>query len=301
MNTMLLYNVPHDASFGAMIALYIFFTGLSAGSFFLSTLSYGFGRVQYRALSRPAIITATLMLMVAPVFLLLHVGKPLRSWHLFLFVNPGSPISWGSFLLTSYPLFCLIYMACIFQDKEKAAKRWGLIGIPFAVSVHAYTGFILAFCPARPLWHSSMIPLLFLVSAVVSGTALMILVFAALCKWRGDAMDVSGERGRLLLSLGRILGWLLILDLLMTGIDLLVASASGGEDRLGVEMLLTGELAPYFVGIEIILGKFVPLFILFHPRLKRVGPLLVASVLIVLGILFMRLDLVHVGEILPLL
>ena len=66
-------------------------------------------------------------------------------------------------------------------------------------------------------------------------------------------------------------------------------------------MLLTGELAPYFVGIEIILGKFVPLFILFHPRFRRVGPLLIASALIVLGILFMRLDLVHVGEMLPLL
>ena len=114
-------------------------------------------------------------------------------------------------------------------------------------------------------------------------------------------MDAEGERGRLLLSLGRILGWLLVLDLLMTGIDLLVASASGGEDRLGVGVLLAGELAPYFVGIEIILGKLVPLFILFHPRLQRVGPLLVASVLIVLGILFMRLDLVHVGEMLPLL
>ena len=301
MNTMLLYNVPHEASFGAMIALFIFFTGLSAGSFFLSTLAYGFGRIQYRALSRPAIITATLMLLVAPAFLLLHVGKPLRSWHLFLFLNPGSPITWGSFLLTSYPLFCLIYMACIFQDKDKAARRWGLVGIPFAVSVHAYTGFILAFCPARPLWHSSMIPLLFLVSAVVSGTALMILVFAGLCKWRGDAMDVSGEEGRLLLSLGKILGWLLILDLLLTGIDLLVASVSGGGDRLGVGMMLTGELAPYFLGIEIVLGKLVPLFILFHPRFRKVGPLLVASLLIVLGILFMRLDLVQVGEILPLL
>jgi len=300
-NAMLLYNVPHEDSFGVMIALYIFFTGLSAGSFFLSTLSYGFGRIQYRALSRPAIIMATLMLVVAPVFLLIHVGKPLRSWHLFLFVNPGSPISWGSFLLTTYPLFCLIYMACIFQGKEKAAKTWGLIGIPFAVSVHAYTGFILAFCPARSLWHSSMIPLLFLVSAVVSGTALMILVFAAQCRWKGEAMDAEGERGRLLLSLGRILGWLLVLDLLMTGIDLLVASASGGEDRLGVGVLLTGELAPYFVGIEIVLGKLIPLFIVFHPRLQRVGPLLVASLLIIVGILFMRLDLVRVGEFLPLL
>jgi tetrathionate reductase subunit C len=298
---MLLYNVPHEASFGAMIALYIFFTGLSAGSFLLSTLSYGFGQVRYRTLARPAIVTATLMLIVAPVFLLLHVGKPLRSWHLFLFVNPLSPITWGSFLLTTYPIFCLLYMASIFQNRERAAKRWGLIGIPFAVSVHAYTGFILAFCPARALWPSSMVPLLFLVSAIVSGTALMILVFAAQCRWKGVSLDAAGEQGRLLLSLARILGWLLMLDLLMTGIDLLVASVSGGEDRLGVGVLLTGELALYFLGIEIILGKAIPLFILFHPRLRRVGPLLVASVLIIAGILFMRLDLVRVGEILPLL
>ncbi len=301
MKPVLLYNVPHEASFGAMIALYIFFTGLSAGSFVLSTLSYGFGRVQYRALSRPAVVTATLMLVVAPVFLLVHVGRPLRSWHLFFFVNPESPITWGSFLLTSYPLFCLVYMACIFRNRERAAKRWGLIGIPFAVSVHAYTGFILAFCPARPLWHSSMIPLLFLVSAVVSGTALMILVFAALCRWRGESLDASGESGRLLLSLGRMMGWLLVLDLLLTGIDLLVASAAGGEDRFGVGVLLSGELAPYFLGFEVLLGKVVPLFILFHPRFRKPAPLLVASFLIVLGILFMRLNLVRVGEIMPLL
>jgi tetrathionate reductase subunit C len=300
-NTMLLHNVPHETSFGALIALYIFFTGLSAGSFFLSTLSYGFGRIQYRALSRPAIVTAFLMLVVAPVFLLLHVGQPLRSWHLFFFVNLRSPITWGSFLLTSYPLFCLIYMACIFQDRQKAAKRWGLIGIPFAVSVHAYTGFILAFCPARPLWHSSMIPLLFLVSAVVSGTALMILVFAAQCRWRGDSLDAQGEGGHMLQSLGRILGWLLVLDLLMTGIDLLAASVSGGQDRFGAGVLLSGELAPYFLGVEITLGKLIPLVILFHPRLQRAGPLVVASLMIIVGILFMRLDLVRVGEILPLL
>lgn len=300
MNPVLLYNVPHHASFGSMIALYIFFTGLSAGSFLVSTLAYGFGQVRYRALSRPAIVTATLMLLVAPVFLLVHVGRPLRSWHLFFFLNPGSPITWGSFLLTSYPLFCLIYMACIFQEKERAARRWGLIGIPFAVSVHAYTGFILAFCPARPLWHSSMIPVLFLVSAVVSGTALMILVFAGMCRRRREPLSPEGEPGRMLLSLGGMLGWLIVLDILLTGIDLLVASVSGGVDRSGVEMLLTGALAPYFLGIEVFLGKIVPLVLLFHPRLRRVGPLLVASALVVLGILFMRLDLVRVGEILPL-
>ena len=301
MNSILLYNVPHKESFGALIALYIFFTGLSAGSFFLSTLSYGFGLRSYRALSRPAIVTATVMLIVAPVFLLLHVGQPLRSWHLFFFLNPASPITWGSFLLTSYPLFCLLYMYCIFTEKVRAARITGLVGIPFAVSVHAYTGFILSFCAARPMWNSSMIPLLFLVSAVVSGTALMILVYAGWCKYRGEAIATESENGRLLLSLGRILGWILLVDLVLTGIEILVASVSGSESRWAVKELISGQLAPHFMGVEIFLGKLVPLPILFCSRFRKTGAILFASVLIMLGILFMRLDLVRVGELLPLL
>jgi tetrathionate reductase subunit C len=297
----LFYNVPHQESFGPLIALYIFFTGLSAGSFLLSTLAYGFGMKQYRALSLPSVVTATLMLVVAPVFLLLHVGKPLRSWHLFFYLNPGSPITWGSFLLTLYPLFCLVYMLSILQQKEGAARRWGLLGIPFAVAVHGYTGFILAFCPARPLWHSSMVPLLFLISAMVSGTALMILVFAGLCRWRGEDLGATKEKGAVFHSMGRILGWLLALDLLMTGVEILIGSVSGHETRRAVGVFLWGELAPFFLGIEILLGKVIPLILLFHPRLRGLGGLLLASVLIILGILFMRLDLVRVGELLPLL
>jgi len=298
---MLLYDVPHRESFGALIALYIFFTGLSAGSFFVSTLSYSFGLKPYRALARPAIVTATLMLIVAPVFLLVHVGQPLRSWHLFFFLNPASPITWGSFLLTTYPLFCVVYGTCIFLGKERAARGWGLAGIPFAVAVHGYTGFILSFCASRPMWHTSMVPLLFLVSAVVSGTALMLLVFAAFSKARGEEIGEGGENGKLVLSLGTILGWMLLLDLALTGAEILVGSVSGRENQRAVSLLLQGDLAPRFVGMEIVLGKLVPLALLLSGRFRKVWAVLVASLLIVVGILFMRLDLVAVGEFLPLL
>jgi len=292
----LLYTVPHHAAFGTFIALYIFFTGLSAGSFVLSTLSYGLGQTRYRSVARPAIVTATLMLLAAPAFLLVHVGRPLRSWHLFVYLNPGSPITWGSFLLTAYPLFCLLYMFCIFTERARAAKVWGLVGIPFAVAVHTYTGFILSFCSARPLWSSSMIPLLFLVSAVVSGTALVILVYAGWCRVRGGDVSSGSEAGEQIVALGRLMGWVLVLDLLLTGIEILVASVSDAESRWAVGELLGGRLAWRFVGVEMLLGKLVPLPLLFVPRMRRPLMVLVASLLILLGILFMRLDLLEVGE-----
>jgi len=299
-NAALLHTVPHHESFGTLIALYIFFTGLSAGSFLVSTLSYGFGLQRYRSVSRPAIVTATLLLAAAPLFLLFHVGRPLRAWHLFVYLNPASPITWGSFLLTGYPLFCLVYLYCIFTGRERGARFWGLVGIPFAVSVHAYTGFILCFCSARPLWNSSMVPLLFLVSAVLSGTALVILVYGAWCRLQGKGSGACSDSGELVVSLGRILGWVLVLDLLMTGIEILAASVSDAESRWAVGELLSGRLAVRFVGVEIVLGKLLPLPLLFLPCFRRPLFVFLASILILLGILFMRLDLVTVGELSPL-
>jgi hypothetical protein len=57
----------------------------------------------------------------------------------------------------------------------------------------------------------------------------------------------------------------------------------------------------HFVGVEIVLGKLLPLPLLFAPRFRKPFFIFLASGLILLGILFMRLDLVAVGELAPLL
>jgi tetrathionate reductase subunit C len=297
----LLYTVPHHASFGVPIALYIFFTGLSAGSFLLSTLSYGFGMDRYRALSLPGIVTAFVMLAVAPIFLLVHVGQPLRVWHLFFFLNPRSPITWGSFLLVLYPVLCLLYGYATVQGDVRAARGLGLAGIPLAISVHAYTGFILSFCACRPLWHTALMPVLFLVSAVASGTALMILLSAALECTRARRIALGVETKRTIDSLAVILAWVLVVDIVLTACEVLTGLAAGGHKAEAVRLLLDGPFRLAFLGGEMVLGKFVPLAVLAVPRFRTAGAVLAASALVVAGILLMRLDIVVAGEYIPLL
>ena len=109
METQVLYNITHQEAFGLFIAIYFYLTGLSAGSFILSTLSYGFGMEQYKPLGKVGIVLATVLLVIAPLFLLFHIGAPYRAWHLFVYLNWASPITWGSFLLVLYPVNCIIY------------------------------------------------------------------------------------------------------------------------------------------------------------------------------------------------
>lgn len=169
-----IYNVQHEMPLGILIANYFYLTGLSAGSFILSTLAYGFGIQRYKPISKSAIILATVLLLVAPINLVVDLEQPFRFYHLFLYFNFTSPITYGSFLLTVYPICCIVYTYYMFRENLKLAKICGLVGIPLALLVHGYTGFIMALGKARILWNTALMPTIFLVSAMVSGLALMI-------------------------------------------------------------------------------------------------------------------------------
>lgn len=298
METQVLYNIVPQEAFGLFIAVYFYLTGLSAGSFILSTLAYGFGFEKFKPLGKMGIVMATFLLVIAPLFLLFHVSAPLRSWHLFFYLNPASPITWGSFLLILYPINCIIYGTFMFLDKKKPTRIFGLIGIPLAISVHGYTGFIVAFGKARALWNTALMPILFLVSAIVSGIALMIL--AELIRSRFFSKEKRVDK-TLIDSLSRLLAWAIVVDLFLVFCDLAVLLISHSDAQAAAHLILAGKFFPLFVIVENLLGKIFPFIILIVPRFRKTIPVAVASLLILIGIFFMRYVVVVGGEAVPLL
>ena len=298
METQVLYNIIHQDAFGLNIAIYFYLTGLSAGSFILSTLAYGFGLKQYKPLGKTGVVVATVVLIIAPFFLLIHIGMPSRAWHLFVYLNMASPITWGSFLLILYPINCIIYGYFMFKENMKLTRVFGFIGIPLAISVHGYTGFILAFGKARALWNTALMPILFLVSAVVSGIALMILVVIIKDRFFSKEKKIDRE---LILSLGKLMAWMIVFDLFLVGSDLIVLSISHSDAQAAAHLILAGKFSPLFLIVENLLGKIVPFIILVVPRFRSLPWVIVASILVVIGIFFMRYVVVVGGEFAPLL
>lgn len=255
------YNVFHEEALGPPIALYFYMTGLSAGSFILSTLAYGFGIKQFKPLGKIGVVLATVLLVLAPLNLIADLGQPWRFWHLFPYLNMTSPITYGTFLLTIYPINCLIYAFFMFRGDDRMTRLFGLIGIPLAVSVHGYTGFIMALAKARALWNTALMPILFLVSAMVSGIALMILVVVA----AGFLSKARRPDPALVSSLGKILVGAILLDLFLVFSDVLVLLTADSEAYEAAMLILTGSFSPYFLGIEILAGALVPLALLVAP------------------------------------
>jgi len=294
----ILYNVEHKEAAGVLITLYFYLTGISAGSFIVSTLAYVFGQTKFKPIGKIAVILATVVLIIAPMALLIHVGRPFRAWRLFYNINFTSPISWGSFLLTLYPINCIIYGYFIFKNNAKMTKLFGTIGIPLAVAVHGYCGFILGFAKARHLWNTALMPILFLVSAIVSGVALVIFVVYIKDKFFSREGKVNEE---LIFGLAKLMGGFLLLDLFLVLSDVLILLA-GSEDAIKVGwLLLTGKFAIPFLGIENGLGKVVPAILIFSTKLRTTNRVVLASFLVMFGILFMRLIVVFAGEYFPLI
>ncbi len=291
------YDIFHEIPLGPLLANYFFMTGLSAGSFLLSTLAYGFGIKQYKPIAKTGVVMATLLLIFAPVNLMLDLEQPFRFWELFYYINPTSAISWGSFLLTLYPLNCVIYGWYIFTGKERLAKIFGLIGIPLALSVHGYTGFILGLAKARDLWNTALMPVLFLVSAMVSGIALMIVVISIKDRFFSAEKRVNRE---LIFNLANILILAILLDLALLATDLLVLMSSNQEAFESARMLLFGSFRMPFLGLEIIAGALVPMFLMLFPLTRTVWGINLASLLVLIGIAAMRYVVVIGGQSIPL-
>ncbi|MDO8692038.1 MAG: NrfD/PsrC family molybdoenzyme membrane anchor subunit [Dehalococcoidia bacterium] len=292
------YNVFHEAPLGVPIAVYFYMTGLSAGSFLISTMAYGLGMVKYKPVGKIGVVLAILLLVLAPINLIIDLGQPLRFWHLLFYLQPTSPITYGSFLLTIYPLNCLIYGSFMFAGKAKLTRTFGLIGIPLALSVHGYTGFIMALGKARSLWNTALMPTYFLVSAMVSGIALMILVVIIQGLIFSPEHKVNRE---LAFDFGRMLSITILLDLFLVGSDVILLLTADPEAREAAQMLLTGSFSPYFLGIEIFLGALIPVILLMLPfTKKRLVPVAVAAFLAMVGVMAMRYVLVIGGQALPL-
>ena len=186
----------------------------------------------------------------------------------------------------------------MFKGDLKRTKIFGLLGIPLALMVHGYTGFILALGKARVLWNTAIMPPIFLVSAMVSGLALMILVVIT----KDFVLRRKKEPDRpLIYALGNFMVASIILDLLLIGIDLSVLLTSTTEAYKAAQMLINGQFSFLFLGIEVGLGAILPLFLLLFPFTKRSIPAFaLASVLVMIGIFAMRCIMVIGGLSVPL-
>ncbi len=273
------YDVFHIPKMDWMIAIYFFLSGLGAGTFIVAALLRLFGGEAYEKIEKRASVVAPISAMLGGLFLLLHLGRPFRMYNMVFGFRATSAASWGFLVMNCFIGLAVVYALLLFLKLASQLRTVAILGLPFAIATALYSGVLLYQMRGVELWHSPLLPILFLVSAIACGLAATI------------AAAGAGENGKLE-KLGRYLAYVVAADLCLVLIEFLVLAAAG--KTAAAATLLSGWSGFFFVGIYVILGLVVPLVVLMARRFDRLTQI-AAPALVLVGVLVMRFVIVLSG------
>jgi Ni/Fe-hydrogenase subunit HybB-like protein len=180
---------------------------------------------------------------------------------------------------------------------HKASKVITIIGIPSAFLLHGYVGFIFGSVKANPWWGSVLMPIVFLMSAIVSGIAMVMLIYMVLSLLRNRKIDMV-----CLDKVGLFLLVAIIVDIALEGLDFIHRLYQSEESIKILGELVQVKLFNSLVILQVAMGMILPLVLLSIVRSKRLNEdmrklLYFTSVLLVeLGIFSMRWNVVIGGQ-----
>jgi Ni/Fe-hydrogenase subunit HybB-like protein len=327
-----MYPNEMELQWSILIVLYPFITGLVAGAFILASLERVFNVQAVRPTYRLALLTALAFLLVAPLPLQLHLGHPERSFEMYLTPHRTSAMAMFGFVYLWYLMVVLVveiwleYRADLVRKwkasaglkrtfyavltlgsdnispaalgvDDKVGRFVTIVGIPSAFLLHGYVGFIFGSIKANPWWSTPMMPIVFLFSAIVSGIAMVMLLYVLLSRWRRVAVDMQCVD-----TIAQYLFYAFLVDFGLEMLDLVHRIYEADESFRALDFMVHTRLFTSQIVLQIVLGTLVPLGVLgavllvrFSPR-TRVNLYLAAGALALIGIFAMRWNVVIGGQ-----
>ncbi len=301
------------------IPLYLFVGGLAAGLIFFASYFYLKGdEEKYPIAVKVAPFLAPIVIIIGLIALLIDLRHPAYFWQLYTTIRIESPMSWGAWTLGAimplsmlWPLsyikdlqayfdnrlckmpFKLIswiikminrywFINWIYDWSIKLRKPIAIINLVLAIILGVYTGILLSAFNARPLWNTSLLGPLFLVSGISTG--------AAAIMWMAKEHHEK-------LAFSKI-------DLILVGVELFFIVhmfmgflASTAVQQEAAQLFLGGEFTAVFWGLFVGAGLILPAILeimeLFHFKI----PIAIPAFLILLGGLVFRFIMVDAGQI----
>jgi predicted membrane protein len=327
-----IYPNEFELHWGLLIVLYPYLTGLVAGAFILASLERVFKVSALQPVYRLSLLSALAFLFVAPLPLLAHLGHPERSFEMFLTPHTPSAMAMFGFVYAWYLMVVLLLEIwfdyrrdIVIWSKEKkglmkfvygilslgatdlsekslrfdnkVGKIITIIGIPSAFLLHGYVGFIFGSVKANPWWSSVLMPIVFLFSAIVSGIALVLLIYMATTMFRQREISMP-----CLNKLAEFLLYAIIVDLSLELLDFIQRLYESEESITILSQMISSRLFISLIISQVLLGSLIPIVSLVWARFGKVPDEMrrmayfIAAILVQIGIFSTRWNVVIGGQ-----
>jgi predicted membrane protein len=332
------YVYPNDlhAHWTLMIVIYPYITGVVAGAFIVSALAHVFNVKALQPVAKFALIFALAWLIFVTAPLINHLGHPERALNMLFtpnFVGPSMMSGFG-YIYMAYSILLIFEILVIYRYELTILKKTAVgvkkviyslltlgtndtsmegrkkdhkvafvmasIGIPLACTLHGYVGFIFGAVKSVEWWFTPLMPIIFLLSASVSGIAGMIVFYIAIKKITGKISEIKTETIK---TMTQLLWAFFFFDFLFEMIELSVHAYGGTEGWHHVASALNGPLNWSFWTMQVKILSIIPFLVLMFLSLKKVSrnTLLIVSPIVsfmlLAQVLFMRWNVVIGGQI----
>jgi formate-dependent nitrite reductase membrane component NrfD len=162
-------NGQLQTEWGWLIAIYLFLGGIGGGAYTIAAINWFIGESVELA-TRIGLWIGFPALLVGSLFLIADLGSPGRAFLAGL--KPGTSwIARGTWIISIFMVLALLHLVLhLYTDVGRGlVSVIAVLGIIFAVSTMAYTGILLGASKGIPFWRTGAVPVVFVVSALVTG------------------------------------------------------------------------------------------------------------------------------------
>lgn len=280
---------------GLWVGLYIYLVGVSGGAFLLAFLHHGLGVPELRRPARYAVPVALATLGAGLCVVWLDLGHMARFWYLFTRTNPSSLLAWMVWVYSIYGVVLLAMMAAMTRGSRPALKWLSFAAFALVVTFGGGEGALFGVLGSKPFWNSGILPIRFLLSAFLSGAALVVFASALFRRWPADAEDETAGR-----FLRRMLLVLLALNIVTEFADVSVTLYTGLPSVIeSYRLMMFGQYWWLFWVVQIAVGLVVPIVLLASPVGARTAVAGLAGFFIAAGYAGTKQNLVLPGLAIP--
>jgi Ni/Fe-hydrogenase subunit HybB-like protein len=293
------YGTYREIPVAILISTYIFFVVASTGLCLVSSIGHVFGVNDFMPIAKRSVLLSIITILAGFMVIGLEIENPFRM-AIYNIISPNmtSNIWWMGTLYGFYLIFMTIEFAFLMLHRHKVAAVMGLLGVISGVAAHSNLGGIFAMLHGREFWYGPYLPIYFITSAMMTGCAFIIFFMVLAHKINRETI---GEPIKRSLELVGKLATLMLAIIMFFTIWKMLSLAVGGPSKLeALKALLSGPYSFSFWALEIIGGMMIPFVLLLWSKGRNLPLMFISSAMMIFCIFFMRLDLVVVGQIVPL-
>ncbi|MCP4339409.1 MAG: polysulfide reductase NrfD [Desulfobulbaceae bacterium] len=293
------FGVSRGVPWGILIAAYVFFVVTSTGLCIVASVGHVFGFKNFNPIAKRAVFMSIGTIVAGFMVIAFEIEN---SWRMpvgnVIGANPTSNIWWMGTLYGAYLFFMMIEFVMLQMDKHKVATAFGLAGLLTGVVAHSNLGAVFGLLNGREFWHGPYMPIYFITSAAMSGC--VAIIFFTFLAYKFNGWKMSDDMKKSMESVAKMGALMMAIIIFFTSWKMITGVT--GQPPGKYEAMLALLSGPYSLNFwigEVALGMIIPFGIILAVKGRNMNALFIAALAGMVGIFFMRYDLVIVGQLVP--